>query len=96
MRHEVLLDGVPVAVLTDRAWEDMFWRSYRIAPVGDPAAITDDTLWDQCRFTFRDPASGMVARSFAGGQRPFVKDGRVRLRVLLFAPAAPLPRATAR
>jgi hypothetical protein len=34
------LDGVPIAVLTEPVWEDMFWFSYRWEPlVADPAMI---------------------------------------------------------
>ena len=94
---EVVLDGVAVATLSDRVSSDMFWRSYRIEPVGGATAIQDDELWEQCRFTFRDPVSGQICTcGFAGGRRPFVRDGRVRLRAMYFGPAPELPRATLR
>jgi len=84
-RVEVMLDGVVVGVLTDRVWTDMFWRSYRIEPVGSGGEIYDDKLWDSCRFMFRDPATGQVCDgAFAGGRAPFVRDGRVSVRALYF------------
>ena len=80
---EVLLDGKVVAVLTERQWIDMFWYSYRIEPLA--AAATDDDLWDRCRFTFRDPATGRVCTTaFVGGQRPFIQEGRIKLRAMYF------------
>jgi hypothetical protein len=92
-RAEVLLDGVVVAVLSDRRITDMFWRSYRIEPVGSATAIYDDALWNTCRFTFRDPQTDRTCSSgFVGGRAPFVHDcapgaptgGRVWLRALYF------------
>ncbi len=78
---EVLLDGRVVGVLTDRVWTDMFWRSYRI----EATEALDDALWNECRFTFRDPATGRVCTSgFVGGTAPFVRDGRVWLRSMYF------------
>ena len=96
-RAEVLLDGEVVATLTDRVFVDMFWHSYRIERAGASTAIDDDSLWDRCRFTFRDPATGMICTcGFVGGRRPFVQDGRVTLRAMYFAAPAMLPAAIAR
>lgn len=84
---EVLLDGKCVATLSDREVTEMFWRRYKITPRNheDAALIANDSLWEQCRFTFRDPKSGMTCRTgFAGGAAPFVRDGRVSLRGLYF------------
>jgi hypothetical protein len=82
-RAEVLLDNRVVALLSDRVWTEMFWRSYRITPVGDPSVIADDMLWMRCRFEFRDPATGRVCKhGFAS--EPFVRDGRVFLRGMYF------------
>jgi hypothetical protein len=84
-RAEVLHDGVAVATLSDRVITDMFWRRYRIEPIGDAKAIYDDELWNRCRFAFRDPESGQVCTSgFVGGKAPFVREGRVHLRALSF------------
>lgn len=84
-RVEVVLDGVTVAILTDRVVTDMFWRSYRIEPVGDSRSIYDDDLWIRCRFAFRDPASKrMCTTAFAGGAPPYVSDGRVAIRAMYF------------
>ncbi len=84
---EVQLDGVTVATLTDRKFVEMFWREYRIAPVSAEAAaiIAEDALWDSCRFTFRDPKTGVVCDGgFAGGSAPFIRDGCIHLRALYF------------
>lgn len=82
-RAEVLLDGNVVALLSDRRAMDMFWYSYRIEPCD--ATATDDSLWERCRFTFRDPATGRECRSaFVGGRAPFIQDGRIMLRAMYF------------
>jgi len=95
-RAEVMLDGVVVATLSDRIVTDMFWRSYRIEPLGTATAIADDDLWNRCRFVFRDPSTGQICSSgFAGGKAPFVRDGRVLLRALYFGDGD-APRATFR
>jgi hypothetical protein len=86
---EVLLDGKVVATLTDRVWTEMFWRDYRISPVSEETKviIENDELWDNCRFTFRDPATGMICdTAFVGGIKPFVHDGIVSLRAMYFTP----------
>jgi hypothetical protein len=81
---EVLLDGVVVGFLTDRRQVDMFWFSYALDPID--AAATHDDLWDQCRFAFRDPATGrLCTTAFVGGIRPFVRDRRVKIRAMYFA-----------
>jgi hypothetical protein len=80
---EVLLDGIVVGVLTDRRFVDMFWYSYALEPSDD--RVLDDDLWDQCRFIFRDPATGWLCTgAFVGGRRPFVQDGRVLIRAMYF------------
>jgi hypothetical protein len=87
---EVVLDGKTVAMLSDRRRTEMFWRSYRIEAVDDfgHRAIADDSLWDNCRFTFRDLRSGLTCSSaFVGGSRPFVRDSRVSIRALYFQKA---------
>jgi hypothetical protein len=93
---EVLLDGHVVATVSDPGYVDMFWYSYRIEPVCGSSAIDDDDLWRRCRFTFREPTTGLVcARGFAGP--PCVRDGRVTLRSgMYFERPARLPRARAR
>ncbi|WP_395740867.1 hypothetical protein [Prosthecobacter sp.] len=87
---EVLLDGQPVATLSKRVMTDMFWRSYTITPLSPKQedVLKNDDLWDACRFTFRDPASGQVCLTgFCGGNRPYVRDGIVSLRGLYFSTA---------
>lgn len=88
-RAEVLLDGAPVAILTERRYTEMFWRSYRIEPLSEETAklVYDTELWNECRFTFRDPATGMECRTgLVGGVPPFIHDGRISLRALYFLP----------
>jgi hypothetical protein len=82
-RIEVMLDGVCVGILTDRKFVDMFWYSYQVTPLD--VVITDDELWNRCRFTFRDPGSGKLCSSApVGGRPPFVRDGRIVLRAMYF------------
>ncbi len=88
-RAEVIHDGRLVAILTDRVFTEMFWRRYRIEPVDEfgDGVISDDSLWEVCRFTFRDPLTGSVCQTgFAGGPPPYIRDGRISLRGLLFPP----------
>ncbi len=93
-RAEVLLDGEVVAILTDREWVEMFWRSYRIQRVDGSHAIDDDALWERCRFMFRDPSTRMLCTSgFVGGRKPFVQNGRVMLRAMYFVGPSTIPRA---
>lgn len=84
---EVLLDGVSVAVLTNKEFVEMFWRRYKITPVNSGAAdiLADDRLWNEGRFTFRDPKSGMVCHAAFAGFPPCVQNGHVILRGLYFA-----------
>lgn len=89
-RAEVLLDGTIIAVLSDRQFADMFWHSYRIAPVSSETArlIADDRLWMENRLTLRAPETGAVCSCIlAGGGRPYVRNGRIELHSLLFKPA---------
>ena len=80
---DVNLDGRRVAVLSDPRQLDMFWRSFAIAAVDGDRSIDDDDVWEQCRFEFRERATGNLApHAFAGGGVPFVVDGRVVMRGL--------------
>jgi hypothetical protein len=82
-RAEVCLDGAVVGILTDRRFDDMFWRSYALE-VREPH-VRDAERWNRCAFEFRDPATGRTCRSaFVGGKPPFVSDGRVSVRALYF------------
>lgn len=84
---EVLYSGEVVADLSDRVLSDMYWRNYRIDPRSDKARaiISNDALWEECAFTFRDPKTGRVCSDgFVGEAKPFVKDGRISLRALYF------------
>jgi hypothetical protein len=85
---EVLLDGRCVAILSDRKWEEMFWRSYRIEAVDEEELrqiSENDSLWFTKRLVFRDPTKGLVCTGvLPGGLAPYVKDGRVCLRFMYF------------
>jgi hypothetical protein len=86
---EVMLDGQPVATISDRVVTEMFWRTYRITPLTQELAnvATNDDLWETCRFTFRDPVSQEVCLTgFCGGSRPYVREGSISLRGLYFLP----------
>lgn len=86
---EVLLDGQPVATLTDRVVTEMFWRDYKITPLTPELAdiIMNDDLWDEARFTFRDPVSRHVCiAGVMAGVPPRVRDGIISLRGLKFLP----------
>ena len=89
-RAEVLLDGRPVAMLSDRRVTEMFWRDYRIEALDENGrqVINNDDFWETSRFTFRDPAKSMMCTPWwmAGGGRPFVRDSRVSLRGMYFKP----------
>ncbi len=88
---EVLLDGVPVATLTDRVVTEMFWRSYRFNPLPgvDQEKILDEKLWTiPCGCTFRDPATGHLCKTAWTSRAPQMVDGVmiVYLRQLYFKP----------
>ena len=53
---EMLVDGERVALLYDYQWDDMFWASYRVAPVSDAAdkLLRDEKVWYEAEFTVRD------------------------------------------
>jgi hypothetical protein len=58
----VELDGRTVAELDDVRFEEMFWDSYAVtAESNSPTSpIRDDSLWNACRFTFRNRGSDEV------------------------------------
>ena len=84
---EVLYKGEVVADLTDRDFAEMYWRDYLIEPRSLEAKeiINNDDLWDESAFDFRDPVSDDICTSaFVGGNRPFIRDGKISLRALYF------------
>lgn len=84
---EVMYQGHAVADLSDRNCSDMFWCTYKIAArsIDAEKLIADDNLWERCEFYFRDPKTQKLSTmAFAGGGRPFVKEGRILLRGLYF------------
>lgn len=84
---EVLHENEVVATISDRENKEMFWHEYSISPIDKVSQniIENDDLWDQCKFTFRDPKTNRVCNSgLAGGGPPYIKDGRIQLRGLYF------------
>ena len=95
---EVLLDDKTVAIISDRRITEMFWRDYRIEAVDEIglSAISNDELWENGRFTFRESKSDMVCDSaFAGGSRPFVRNSRVSIRGMYFKKGPSQPTTAA-
>jgi hypothetical protein len=56
------LDGRVLAQLLPASPDDMFWVRYRIVPKGEDAlpTILDTTLWDRCRFSYRNVRTGKL------------------------------------
>jgi hypothetical protein len=50
--------GVPIAVLAEPRWVEMFWVAYRIEPTSDdPKAsemLRSEQFWDSCDYAFRN------------------------------------------
>ena len=83
---EVLFDGIPTAVLTDRLVIETFWRSYQITPLRPElkSVIEDVASWNTRKVIFRDRRSGKTCTTWCGGLSHYVKDGRISLRDLYF------------
>src|SRR5688500_18027789 len=75
--------GRPVAVLSDRQLEDMFWFRWRITPLVADAAVTSDAFWSDTEIektVFRCKTSNAVgATAFWAVSNP-VRDGHLVLR----------------
>jgi len=76
----VELDGKDLGLLTDATVTDMFWKTFTV--VGDDARLFDESLWLQCRFSFRHAISGRQASAYCGGLRPRRKAPHVSMRGL--------------
>lgn len=83
---EVLFDGIPTALLTDRHVIETFWRSYQITPLRPELqnVIEDVASWNTRKVIFRDTCSGKTCTTWCGGLGHYVKDGRISLRDLYF------------
>ena len=79
-------DGVPVAVLVDPRYEDMFWHSYRVEPIEGtalPDVVFEAGFWHAGTLVFRSRATGEAVRdAFAGGETPTREQPRVIMRGL--------------
>jgi hypothetical protein len=82
-------EGQVVGTLDECQWCEMFWDWYRVAPtpgVGDET-LRNDTLWNECRFRFRNRRMNeYAAYPFCGGKPPFVSDGKITMRGLYLLP----------
>jgi hypothetical protein len=89
-------DGRAVAILTDPQWEDMFWTSYRIEPLGgdhdERAAILSDGFWHDeflDRTRYRNQAAGWYSWGWWAAPRTgVVRDGRIIMRGLYWCESA--------
>jgi hypothetical protein len=73
----------------------MFWDSYAVTGTtdADPSPISDDAMWSDCRFVFRNRRTGdVVTTAFCGGKPPFIRDGRVLVRSLHLEASTPMER----
>ncbi len=83
---EVLFDGIPTAVLTDRLVTETFWRNYKITPLQPEmqSVIEDVATWNTRKVIFRDRRNGKTCTYWSGGLSHYVEDGRISLRDLYF------------
>jgi hypothetical protein len=75
--------GRQVAVLSEPAFEDMFWYKWKITPLVAGVAVASDEFWDDSEIdntVFRCKHTNAVAdTAFWAGSNP-VRDGRLVLR----------------
>ena len=81
-------DDRRVAVLTDARFEDMFWYSYAVEPLGKNAAEQEAVFaaefWAQPGLVYRNRATGEIAPdAFPGGPTPTKERPRISMRALL-------------
>ena len=79
--------GLPIAILTDPRWEEMFWVSYRIEIVTDDPElrqrmITKEFWLNSEGLVWRSREFGEVAEFAFPAVSPFPKSGRLTMRVL--------------
>jgi hypothetical protein len=80
-------DGRLVAALVAPRFEDMFWYSYVVEPVGetgvDREAIFTAAFWAQPGLVYRNRVTGEVAtHAFPGGASPTPDNPRIMMRAL--------------
>jgi hypothetical protein len=80
-------DGRRIAALTDPRFEDMFWYSYAVSPLGDTAAERDQIFarefWNQSGIVYRNRKTGeVVPNAFPGGAVPTKEIPRIWMRGL--------------
>jgi hypothetical protein len=98
---EVIYRGTSIAELSDRRWVDMFWYDYQISTKTEEAQriIDNDDFWERGDLHLRDVKTGALCMAWiVGGERPYLRDGRVLLRGLYFGGKAnrlELERSTA-
>jgi hypothetical protein len=67
---ELFVEDAKAALLYDPKWEEMFWCSYRVAPVSEDAdrILHQEATWTEVRFTVR-AKDGRIpnAQTFTGG-----------------------------
>ena len=90
--------GKPIAALSDRRWEDMFWESYRMEIVTEDRRMREEMLTDG--FWSKAEVEGIVWRSkefddVAPGAypalSPFPDPGRLKMRGLYLRIGDPWP-----
>ena len=83
-------DGVVIGQLTDSRFEDMFWTSYAVEPLGDTEeqrrVVYDPSTWREHWLTFRNRVTGdRVTSAYASGA-PSEGKPRVNIRALYLWP----------
>jgi hypothetical protein len=90
--------GKPIAILSDAQFQDMFWESYKIDVVTDDAdlrqRIATREFWARAEeegLVYRNRGFGCVAEGAFPALTPYTEDGRLVMRRLYIAIAAPRP-----
>jgi hypothetical protein len=78
-------NGRRVAALSDVRWEDMFWHSYAVHPLGEDPAESDEIFragfWAQV--SYRNRVTGdVVVDVLPGGATPTRDNPRIAMRAL--------------
>jgi hypothetical protein len=82
-------EGIPVAILRDVQFEEMFWDSYQIKPlVKDPdeakRILTDPKWWIGSKLTYRNREFGIINDWAFPSLSVFTPTGRIVMRGLYF------------
>jgi hypothetical protein len=91
-------DGRPIAILTGPRFEEMFWDSYRIEPVGDDPEerrqVLTNAFWDADKWlalVWRSREFEELPLAPFPAIRPIREPGRVTVRALYIPLQAPRP-----